>query len=196
MAYDRYVAICHPMYYTVVITRRVCAQLITISWSVSFFYAMAHTMSTCTLSFCGSRVINHFFCDLPAVLRLSCTDTTNNILGVLLSGGLIGFSSFVVMLCSYTFITSAILKIPSSHGREKAFSTCISHLVVVNLFYGAFVFAYFKSLNDTLPKTESLASVFYTVVTPMLNPFIYALRNTEMKQALTKQWVKLRYMRL
>ncbi|XP_050809625.1 olfactory receptor 1019-like [Gopherus flavomarginatus] len=186
MAYDRYVAICNPLLYMPIMSRRVCVSLIAgayISGSVS---SLIHTSLTFSLSFCGSNVINHFFCDIPPLLALSCSDTHINELLLFALCGFIQTSTFLVILISYAYVLAAILRIHSTEGRHKAFNTCTSHLIAVALFYGTLLFVYLRPSSSYSLDADKVVSVFYTVVFPMLNPLIYSLRNKEVKEALIR----------
>ncbi|XP_076433624.1 olfactory receptor 1f45-like [Peromyscus maniculatus bairdii] len=187
MAYDRYVAICHPLHYTTKMTHQLCALLVVGSWVVSSMNALLHTLLMARLSFCADNIIPHFFCDPPPLVKLSCSYTHLNELMILFVGGLLLISPFVCILVSYVLITCAILRVSSTRGRWKAFSTCSSHLAVVSLFYGTIISLYFNpSSSSHSAGSDMAAAMMYTVVTPMLNPFIYSLRNKDMKGALRK----------
>ncbi|XP_059126103.1 olfactory receptor 1361-like [Peromyscus eremicus] len=188
MAYDRYVAICHPLHYTTKMTHQLCALLVVGSWVVASLNALLHTLLMARLSFCADNIIPHFFCDTPPLLKLSCSDTHLNELMILFVGGLLLISPFVCILVSYVLITCAVLRVLSPRGRWKAFSTCSSHLAVVGLFYGTIISLYFNpsSSSSHSAGSDMAAAMMYTVVTPMLNPFIYSLRNKDMKGALRK----------
>ncbi|XP_054826041.1 olfactory receptor 1020-like [Eublepharis macularius] len=193
MAYDRYVAICNPLLYTVIMSRRLCLQLLIGSYICGFVISMIHTSSTFQLSFCHSNVIDHFFCDVIPLLNISCTDTKVN--EIILFTFCIFNGIFITLeICiSYIYIVSAILKIRSSEGRSKAFSTCASHLTVVVMFFGTAVFMYMRPSSNSSPDEDRVVSVFYTVVNPMLNPLIYSLRNKEVKDALRRLFSKLSF---
>ncbi|XP_029430865.1 olfactory receptor 1019-like isoform X1 [Rhinatrema bivittatum] len=186
MAYDRYVAICNPLLYTVIMNRRVCIQLISGAYAGGYLNSLIHTICTFRLPFCESNQINHFFCDVPPLLKLSCADTHMNEVMMFILGGFAEMSSLTIILVSYTYIISAILKIRSSEGRYKAFSTCGSHLICVTLFYGTIIFMYLRPRSSYVMDQDRVASVFYAVVIPMLNPLIYSLRNKEVTNALKK----------
>ena len=184
MAYDRYVAICFPLHYTAIMGPRLCLSLLVLSWVLTMFHAMLHTLLMARLHFCEDNVIAHFFCDMSALLKLSCSDTRVNELVIFIMGGLILVIPFLLIITSYARIVSSTLKVPSARGIRKAFSTCGSHLTVVSLFYGTVIGLYLcPSANNSTVK-ETVMAMMYNVVTPMLNPFIYSLRNRDMKGAL------------
>ncbi|KAM8802391.1 olfactory receptor 1J4-like [Rhynchonycteris naso] len=182
MAYDRYVAICHPLRYTTIMREGLCVLLVAVSWILSCGTALSHTLLLVRLSFCANNIISHFFCDLAALLKLSCSDIFLNKLVISAEGGMLLFLPLCIVLGSYVCIGSIILRVPSSERIFKAFSTCGSHLFAVSLYYGTLAGVYFFS--SSWDSKDIIASVMYTVVTPMLNPFIYSLRNRDIKQAL------------
>ncbi|XP_029435471.1 olfactory receptor 5V1-like [Rhinatrema bivittatum] len=186
MAYDRYVAICKPLHYTSIMNRRACILLATASWVLACLNSLAHTVFTFRLPFCGSNQINHFFCDIPPMLELACADTHINELVVYSSGGSVILGSFLFTLLSYIYIISAIIKIRSSQGRLKAFSTCASHLTVVSMFFGTIIFTYLRPTSTYSLDQDRVIPVLYGIVTPMLNPIIYSLRNKDMHGALKR----------
>ncbi|XP_063803419.1 olfactory receptor 5AR1-like [Pseudophryne corroboree] len=186
MGYDRYVAICHPLRYFQIMSQTACIKLASSCWIIGFFYSMVHTIFTSRLSFCGSREVNHFFCDMPPLLKLSCTDTKMNVIVILGLGGLAAGASFLLTLISYFFIISAILQMRSKEGRHTAFSTCASHLTIVLIFYGTIVIMYLRPQSSYSMEHDKMLSVFYNVITPMLNPMIYSMRNKEVKNAFIK----------
>ncbi|XP_034361951.1 olfactory receptor 1468-like [Arvicanthis niloticus] len=190
MAYDRYVAICFPLHYTSIMSTKLCVSLVLLSWVLTTSHAMLHTLLLTRLSFCENNVIPHFFCDLSALLKLACSDIHINELVILIIGGLVVILPFLLIIVSYARIVSSILKVPSTRGIHKVFSTCGSHLSVVSLFYGTIIGLYLclSANNSTLKDT--VISMMYTVVTPMLNPFIYSLRNRDMKAALKRVFRK------
>ena len=190
MAYDRYVAICFPLHYTAIMGPRLCLSLLVLSWVLTTFHAMLHTLLMARLHFCEDNVIAHFFCDMSALLKLSCSDTRVNELVIFITGGLILVIPFLLIITSYARIVSSTLKVPSARGIRKAFSTCGSHLTVVSLFYGTVIGLYLcPSANNSTVK-ETVMAMMYTVVTPMLNPFIYSLRNQDIKGALRRVFSK------
>ncbi|XP_065258964.1 olfactory receptor-like protein OLF1 [Emys orbicularis] len=190
MAYDRYVAICNPLLYTVTMSRQFCKQLVTGAYAVGLVDSMIQCFIF-QLSFCSSNIINHFFCDVPPLLALSCSDTRNNEIVMFAFGCCIIAISFVTVLLSYVYIISTILQIRSTKGRHKAFSTSTFHLNAVALFYGTQLFMYLRPPSTYSMETDKVVSVFYTLVIPMLNPLIYSLRNTEVKDALRRAMNKL-----
>ncbi|EDL93116.1 olfactory receptor 415 (predicted) [Rattus norvegicus] len=184
MAYDRYVAICHPLHYTTIMSQSLCVLLLIMCWVLSFASAILHTLLLTCLSFCGDNTLPHFFCDLSALLKLLSSDTTINELVIFTVGVVIITVPLICILVSYGYIGATILRTPSTKGIFKALSTCGSHLSVVSLYYGAIIGLYsFPSPKDNNNK-DVIVAVMYTVVTPMLNPFIYSLRNRDIKGAL------------
>ncbi|CAH6785945.1 olfactory receptor 1468 [Phodopus roborovskii] len=186
MAYDRYVAICFPLHYTSIMSPKLCVSLVVLSWVLTTFHAMLHTLLVTRLSFCKDNVIPHFFCDISPLLKLSCSNTHVNELVIFIMGGLVIVIPFLLIVVSYAQIVSSILKVSSVQGIHKVFSTCGSHLAVVSLFYGTIIGLYLcPSANNSTVK-ETVMAMMYTVVTPMLNPFIYSLRNRDIKGALAR----------
>ncbi|XP_006877900.1 PREDICTED: olfactory receptor 7C1-like [Chrysochloris asiatica] len=186
MAYDRFVAICHPLHYTVIMNPKFCCILVFGSLLLSSLESLLNSLMILRLSFCTELEISHFFCEFNQVLQLACSDTFLNDLILYFVAGLLGVIPFTGILFSYCKIVSSILRISSAEGKSKAFSTCGSHLSVICLFYGTSFGVYLSSAASPNSKASAIASVMYTVVTPMLNPFIYSLRNKEIKQGLRK----------
>nr|XP_006133621.1 olfactory receptor 1019-like [Pelodiscus sinensis] len=186
MAYDRYAAICNPLLYSVTMSRQRCNQLVAGVYALGLVDSMILTCCTFQLSFCRSNIINHFYCDMPPLLVLSCSDTRISENAMFASMCYIEVTSIVTILLSYVYIISTIVKIPSAEGRHKAFSTCTFHLAAVGVFYGTILFMYFRPTISYSMDNDKITSVFYTLVIPLLNPLIYSLRNTEVKDALRK----------
>ncbi|ELK17726.1 olfactory receptor 9G4 [Pteropus alecto] len=192
MAYDRHVAICNPLRYSGAMSSSLCSGLVAGSYIGGFLNAIAHTANTFRLSFCGKNIIDHFFCDAPPLVKMSCTDTRvyeKVLLGVV---GFTVLSSILAILISYFNILVAILRIRSASGRRKAFSTCASHLISVMLFYGSLLFMYSRPSSTYSLERDKVAALFYTVVNPLLNPLIYSLRNKDIKEAFWKAMQSLR----
>ncbi|XP_032281390.1 olfactory receptor 1F1-like [Phoca vitulina] len=190
MAYDRFVAICLPLHYSTKMTHQLCALLVAGSWVIANLNVLLHTLLMARLSFCADNAIPHFFCDVTPLLKLSCSNTHLNEVMILTEGSLIMITPFICILASYIHITCAVLRVPSTKGKWKAFSTCGSHLAMVSLFYGTIIAVYFNPLSSHSSEKDITATVMYTVVTPMLNPFIYSLRNRDLKKALQKMMGK------
>nr|XP_023407689.1 olfactory receptor 7A5-like [Loxodonta africana] len=184
MAYDWFVAICHPLHYMVIMNPKFCGLLLLTSWLLTILYSLLHGLMVLRLSFCTELEIPHFFCELNQVVQLACSDTFLNDLVMYFTTGLEGVIPLTGILFSYTKIVSSILRISSAGGKYKAFTTCGSHPSVVSLFYGTALGVYLSSAATQNSGGRTLASVMYTVATPMLNPFIYSLRNKDIKQAL------------
>ncbi|XP_057362573.1 olfactory receptor 8H1-like [Manis pentadactyla] len=186
MAYDRYVAICNPLHYPVIMSTRLCCSLILGSYFIGFINATVNVLFVSGLHFCDSNVIHHFFCDTSPILALSCTDTHDIEIMIFIVAGSTLMVSLTTICVSYVSILSTILTITSTSGKRKAFSTCASHLLGVTIFYGTTMFTYLKPSKSYSLGKDQVASVFYTIVIPMLNPLIYSLRNKEVKNALIR----------
>ncbi|XP_023598889.1 olfactory receptor 10AG1-like [Trichechus manatus latirostris] len=186
MAYDRYVAICNPLHYPLVMNRRVCTQLVTGSWITAIPVQIGQTYQIFSLPFCGSNQINHFFCDIPPLFKLACGDTFVNEMSVYIVVVLFLTVPFLLIIGSYGKIMSTILRLPSATSRAKAFSTCSSHLTVVALFFGSGIITYFQPKSKHSSGRDRVLSLFYTIVTPMFNPIIYTLRNKDVMATLRK----------
>ncbi|XP_008681837.2 olfactory receptor 145-like [Ursus maritimus] len=186
MAYDRYVAICNPLLYNITMSSKVCFSLIFGSYLKAFLDAMAHTGCMLRLTFCDANTINHYLCDILPLLQLSCTSTYVNELVVFIVVGINVIVPSVTIFVSYGFILSSILRISSREGRSKAFSTCSSHIIAVSLYFGSGAFMYLKPSSAGSMDKGKISSVFYTIAVPMMNPFIYSLRNKDFKRAVRR----------
>ncbi|XP_072494325.1 olfactory receptor 5G29-like [Notamacropus eugenii] len=186
MAYDRYVAICNPLLYTVIMSQSFCVHLVVGPYAMGLLSSLTHTVLTFHLPFCGQNVVNHFFCDISPLLSLACADTHLNKLILFIMAGAVGVFSGLIILISYIYILMAILRIRSAEGRSKGFSTCSSHLTTVSIMYGTLFFIYVRPSASFSLDLNKVVSVFYTAGIPMLNPLIYSLRNKEVKNALRK----------
>uniref|UniRef100_A0A8D0ZFZ3 Olfactory receptor n=1 Tax=Sus scrofa TaxID=9823 RepID=A0A8D0ZFZ3_PIG len=186
MAYDRFVAICNPLLYTVAMSPKRCVLLVMGSYAWGVACSLILTCSVTPLSFCGFNTINHFFCEFSALLSLSCSDTSLNQLLLFIFATFNEVSTLFIILLSYVFIVVTILKMPSATGRRRAFSTCASHLTAITIFHGTILFLYCVPNSQNSRHTVKVASVFYTVVIPMLNPLIYSLRNKDVKDTISK----------
>ncbi|KAM5186026.1 olfactory receptor 8K3-like [Callospermophilus lateralis] len=191
MSYDRYVAICNPLLYTVIMSQRVCWVLVAIPYIYCTFVSLLITIKIFTLPFCGYNVISHFYCDSIPLLSLLCSNTHEIEVMNLILAAFNLISSLLIVLVSYLLILLAVLRMKSAEGRRKAFSTCGSHLTVVIVFYGTLIFMYVQPKSSHSLDTDKVASIFYTLVIPMLNPLIYSLRNKDVKYALQRTWKKL-----
>ncbi|XP_004875660.1 olfactory receptor 8K3 [Heterocephalus glaber] len=191
MSYDRYVAICHPLLYTVIMSPRVCWVLVAIPYLYSTFVSLFVSVKIFTLTFCGYNVINHFYCDCIPLISLLCSNTHEVEYIIIIFAALDLISSLLIILMSYLLIFVVILKMKSAEGRRKAFSTCGSHLTVVTVFYGTLIFIYVQPKSSHSSDTDKVASIFYTLVIPLLNPLIYSLRNKDVKYALHRTWKKI-----
>ncbi|KAM4641963.1 olfactory receptor 1G1-like [Discoglossus pictus] len=186
MAYDRYMAICHPLRYPYLMNLSVCVQLALVSWCFGFLESFMFLGFISNFSFCQSKTLDHLFCELRPLIKLSCTRTQEIELAIQVTGTLLGFVPLTFILITYVFIISSILKIQSNEGKKKAFSTCSSHLTVVTLFFGIILGMYMKPKSGHSIEQDKVFAVFYTSCIPMLNPVIYSLRNKEVKDALRK----------
>ncbi|XP_018432309.1 PREDICTED: olfactory receptor 5V1-like [Nanorana parkeri] len=190
MTYDRYLAICKPLHYTETMTFRRCLVLATMPWMAGFLQSSIHTIFTFQLSFCQPRIIDNFFCEIPSLLKLSCSATYLNEIVLFCTGSLFSLSPFVLTFFSYAFIITSVLQIPYIECRRKAFSTCGSHLAVVSMFYFGAMFVYFRPKSSYSLSIDRLVSIFYTLLTPLLNPPIYCLKNNDVKGAMKKIFIK------
>ncbi|XP_066457765.1 olfactory receptor 10A3-like [Eleutherodactylus coqui] len=186
MAYDRYVAICHPLHYIVLIGLKQCARFSFVSWFLGFLTPTGHTVLISKLYFCLNNIINHFFCDINPILQIACTDTSVFYIITCIEGILLGLTGFMLILISYVFIIFAILKIKSTKGQHKAFSTCTAHLTCVIIFYGTMICMYMRPKSTFSPKLDKYFSLLYIILVPMLNPIIYSLKNEDIRKVLIK----------
>lgn len=192
MAYDRYVAICQPLHYMVIMNWKFCIYLAAFCWSCSLVSSMVINVFTSHLPFCGPNVLNHYFCEVPAVLTLACTDTSLIELIVFVFSIIIVFVPFLLIIVSYIYIFFTVLRIKTVQGRAKAFSTCASHLTVVTLFYGTAIFMYMRPKLKSSQDSDKMVAMFYTILMPMLNPLIYSLRNKVIKGSVERAIVVIR----
>ncbi|XP_041520352.1 olfactory receptor 1E5-like [Microtus oregoni] len=190
MGYDRYVALCFPLHYASIMSPRLCLCLVALSWLLTTVVSLSHTLLMAWLSFCEDHVIPHFSCDMSALLKLACSDIQVNETVIFIMGGLVIILPFLLIFLSYVRIVSSTLKVPSSRSIRKAFSTCGSHLSMVSLFYGTIIGLYLCPSTDNSTVKETVMTVMYTVVTPVLNPFIYSFRNQDIKVALRRVFSK------
>ncbi|XP_029474930.1 olfactory receptor 1361-like [Rhinatrema bivittatum] len=186
MAYDRYVAICRPLHYSMLMKKSLCVKLLVSAGVIVFLHALAHSILMAQLSFCGANKVHHFFCDFAPLIKLSCSDTSTNVMLLLTETSLLLLFHFLCIVFSYIRIIFAILKMRSPEGRHKAFSTCSSHLTVVALQYGPVLFTYIRPSSEYSLNRDMIISVMYTVVAPMLNPYVYTVRNKEVQGALMR----------
>ncbi|XP_054237866.1 olfactory receptor 14A16-like [Indicator indicator] len=186
MSYNRYVAICRPLHYETLLGGRVCVHLAAAAWASGVLYALLHTANTFSLPLCQGNAVDQFFCEIPQILKLSCSTSYLRELWLLVVSACLGFVCFVFIVVSYVQIFRAVLRIPSQQGRHKAFATCLPHLAVLFLFVTTGIFAHLKPSSISSPSLDLVVSVLYSVVPPAVNPLIYSLRNQELKAALSK----------
>ncbi|XP_063785560.1 olfactory receptor 5AP2-like [Pseudophryne corroboree] len=191
MAYDRYAAICHPLHYVSIMTKKKCSCQVVLSFFIGSLVSSVQMSCIFSLQFCGSNIIDHFCCDVPPLLKLSCSDTFSCDMITVFSIASFGLGSFLIILISYTLIISSILQMKSAESRQKAFSTCSSHVMCASIFYMSIFFTYLRSPSNVIENQDKTASIFYSVVTPMLNPLIYSLRNQEVKKGIIRVVYKL-----
>ncbi|XP_071467898.1 olfactory receptor 2L13-like [Marmota flaviventris] len=188
MAYDRFVAICHPLHYPIRMSKRVCVKMILGFWTLGSINSLAHTIYTFQIPYCRSREINHFFCDIPAMMPLACMDTWVYEYMVFVSTTLFLFLPFLGIMVSYGRVLFAVFHMRSKEGRKKAFTMCATHLTVVTFYYAPFVYTYLRPRSLRSPEEDKILAVFYIVLTPMLNPIVYSLRNKEVLGAMRRVW--------
>ncbi|XP_073447389.1 olfactory receptor 5B12-like [Aquarana catesbeiana] len=192
MSYDRYIAICHPLHYKLMMSWRVCARMASLVWVAGFFASFVHTLFLLRLSFCRTASIHNFFCDLPRLYQITCTDTFINMVVIFVVGGGFGFGAFLLTFLPYVFIFRTILRIRSKTGKMKAFSTCSSHITVVSIFYGSLIFIYMVPASSHMVNLNKLFTVLSALINPLLNPLIYSLRNNDLIEALMRSYYHLR----
>uniref|UniRef100_A0A8B9UJE6 Olfactory receptor n=1 Tax=Anas zonorhyncha TaxID=75864 RepID=A0A8B9UJE6_9AVES len=189
MAYDRFVAICKPLHYGSLVGSRACAQMAAAAWGSGFLNAVLHIANTFSLSLCQGNVLEQFFCEIPQILKLSCSDAYLWEVAALVFRFTIGFCCFLLIALSYVQIFRVVLRMSSEQGQHKAFSTCLPHLAMVSLFVSTVMFAYMKPSSISSPSMDAVVSFLYSVVPPAVNPLIYSMRNQELKDALRKLWI-------
>ncbi|KAM6225808.1 olfactory receptor 14J1-like [Porphyrio hochstetteri] len=186
MTYDRYAAICHPLHYGTLLGSRACVHMAAAAWATGFLYSLLHTANTFSLPLCHGNAVDHFFCEIPPILKLSCSDAYLRDIGLIVVGACLFFGYFVFIVLSYVQIFRAVLRIPLEKGRHKAFSTCLPHLAVVSLLVSTAMFAYLKPPSISSTSLDLMVAVLYSVLPPAVNPLIYSVRNPELKAALKK----------
>ncbi|XP_009880975.1 PREDICTED: olfactory receptor 14A16-like [Charadrius vociferus] len=191
MAYDRYVAICHPLHYGTLLGSRACVRMAAAAWGSGFLYAMLHTPNTFSLPLCQGNTIDQFFCEIPQILKLSCSGSLLRQFGVLIFSAILAFGCFILIVLSYMQIFTIVLRIPSRQGRHKAFSTCLPHLAVLSLYVSTGMFTYLKAPSISSESLNLVMAVLYSVVPPTVNPLIYSVRNQELKDTMRKviSWI-------
>ncbi|XP_058038982.1 olfactory receptor 14A16-like [Ahaetulla prasina] len=187
MAYDRYVAICHPLHYEMVMNWKACIKIVILVWVTSLLYAMLHTSGTFSTSFC-SNVVNQFFCEIPQLLILSCSGFNLIEVGVIVASAIASLGCFILITVSYAMIFKAVLRIPSLKGRQKTFSTCLPHLIVLSIFLVPVCLAYLRPPSNTPTYLDFILTALYSLLPPLFNPIIYSIRNNNIKSALSKLW--------
>ncbi|XP_073493792.1 olfactory receptor 5AS1-like [Phyllobates terribilis] len=190
MAYDRFAAICKPLHYNTIMSKKMCISLVAVSWTSCFINSTIQVIYTFQMSFCHSHQVNHFFCEVPPFLQISCSDTWPHELSMYITAGMIVSLNFLLILFSYFHILSTILRINSSDGRYKAMSTCASHIIVVTFYYGTIMILYLRPHSRSSPDIDKSVSILYSTVTPMLNPIIYSVRNKDVKDTVRKNLIQ------
>ncbi|KAM6451706.1 olfactory receptor 14A16-like [Liasis olivaceus] len=184
MAYDRYVAICNPLQYEMIMNRKACTKMVGSAWIASFLNAILHTTATFTIPFC-SNITNQFYCEIPYLLKIACSSLYADEIGIIIFSATIGFGCFVFVIVTYVKIFSAVLRIPSVQGRKKVFSTCLPHLIVFSIFIFTACFAYLRPISDSPSHLDFIITIMYSIIPPMMNPLIYSMRNKKIKAALS-----------
>ncbi|XP_040398836.1 olfactory receptor 14A16-like [Cygnus olor] len=186
MSYDHYIAICKPLHYATLLGSRACAQMAAAAWDSGFLHAVLHTANTFSLPLCQGYTLDQFFCEIPKILKLSCSESFLRVVGLIIVSVCLSFGCFVFIVVSYVEIFRALLRIPSEHGRHKAFSTCLPHLAFISLFISRGVFAYLKPPSLFSPSLDLMIAVLYLGLPPAANPLIYSMRNQELKDVVRK----------
>ncbi|XP_073447371.1 olfactory receptor 1G1-like [Aquarana catesbeiana] len=195
MSYDRYIAICHPLHYKIMMSWRVCTRMASLSWVAGWSLSLFYILLLLRLSFCRTASIHNFFCDLPHLFQLTCTDPFINIMIIFVGGGCLGLGAFLLVFIPYVYIFRTIARIHSKTGKMKAFSTCTSHLTVVYIFFGVLIFIYLVPSSSNMVNLYKLFSVISALINPLLNPLIYSLRNKDLMEALMRSYYHLRLIR-
>ncbi|XP_026541448.1 putative olfactory receptor 14L1 [Notechis scutatus] len=185
MAYDRYIAICNPLQYEIIMNKKACTKMVASAWIASFLNAILHTTATFTIPFC-SNIINQFYCEIPYLLKIACPGLYLTEVGIIMFSSTLGFGCFVFVIFTYVHIFSAVLKIPSTQGRKKSFSTCLPHLIIFSLFLFTACFAYLRNISDSPSHLDFIITIMYSIIPSMLNPIIYSMRNKKIKAALSR----------
>ncbi|XP_073447391.1 olfactory receptor 1G1-like [Aquarana catesbeiana] len=196
MSYDRYIAICHPLHYKLIMSWRVCAHMASLVWGAACSVSLVHTLLLLRLSFCRTASIHNFFCDLPRLIKITCTDTFINMVVAFLTGASFGVGIVIMIFLPYGYIFITILRIHSKTGKRKAFSTCTSHITVVFIFYGSLIFIYLVPSSSDLVDLNKLFTVISAIINPLLNPLIYSLRNKDLMKALMRSYYQLKLIQL
>ncbi|XP_065419151.1 olfactory receptor 14A16-like [Chrysemys picta bellii] len=186
MAYDRYVAICKPLHYETIMNRRACVQMAASAWISVILYSSLHTGNTFAITFCGGNMVDQFFCEIPQLLKLACSNSYLNEVGVIVFGACLTLSCFAFIIVTYVQILITVLRIPSKQGRHKAISTCLPHFIVISMFLSTAAFAYMKPISSSPSGLDLVVAVLYSVLPPVMNPIIYSIRNKEIKASLRK----------